>query len=133
MANCNQYVWGNWIVNILKIKSIKAKSSNLVKKIVVLLYNNNLMIDFVCEWDESKFLLKYNKIKNPQHILNKWCFFLLEKKSHHSWKSGPKLPNVPKYCCCILPLLPIPPKTSKNICYCSAMGIVKSLVTSANL
>ena len=63
MANCNQYVWGNWIVNILRIKSIKAKSSNLVKKIVVLLYNNNLMIDFVCEWDESKFLLKYNKIK----------------------------------------------------------------------
>jgi len=31
------------------------------------------------------------------------------------------------------PLLPIPPKTSKNVCYCSAMGIVKSLVTSANL
>jgi len=68
VANCNQYVWGNWIVNILKIKSIKAKSSNLVKKIVVLLYNNNLMIDFVCEWDESKFLLKYNKIKTTTHF-----------------------------------------------------------------
>jgi len=56
-------MFGETELSILKIKSIKTKSSNLVKTIVVLLYNNNLMIDFVCEWDESKFLLKYNKIK----------------------------------------------------------------------
>jgi len=42
-------MFGETELSILRIKSIKTKSSNLVKKIVVLLYNNNLMIDFVCE------------------------------------------------------------------------------------
>ena len=48
-------MFGETELSILRIKSIKTKSSNLVKKIVVLLYDNNLMIDFVCEWDDLNF------------------------------------------------------------------------------